>query len=54
VADDLVSALTEFLSLQASEGVVVDDAAELLIREEDEVDVRRGVVEGGAWGWGSY
>ena len=48
VADDVIGALTEFLSLQAGDGVVVDDAAELLIREEDEVDVRRGAVEGGA------
>jgi hypothetical protein len=43
VADDLVSALAEFLRLQASEGIVVEDAAGLLIREEDEVDVRGGV-----------
>jgi hypothetical protein len=43
VADDLVSALAEFLRLQASEGIVVEDAAELLIREKDEVDVRGGV-----------
>ena len=43
VADDLVSALAEFLRLQASEGIVVEDAAELLIREEDEVDVGGGV-----------
>ncbi len=43
VADDLVSSLAEFLRLQAGKGIVVEDAAELLIREEDEVDVRGGV-----------
>jgi hypothetical protein len=48
VADDVIGTLTEFLGFQAGDGVVVDDAAEPLIREEDEVNVRGGMVEGGA------
>ncbi len=53
VADDVIGAFTEFLGLQAGDGVVVDDAAELLIREEGEVDVRGGVVNGGSGHGGS-
>jgi hypothetical protein len=50
VTDDLVVPLAEFLRFQAGEGAVVEDAAELFIREEDEVDIRGRVVKGGAWG----
>jgi hypothetical protein len=39
VADYFIGALTEFLGFQADDGVVVNDAAELLGGEDDEVDV---------------
>ncbi len=42
VADYFIGALTEFLGFQAGDGVVVDDAAELLGGEDDEVDVGYG------------
>jgi hypothetical protein len=53
VADDVIGAFAEFFGFQASEGIVVEDAAELLIREEDEVDVEGGVVNGGSGHGGS-